>query len=249
MAKTEITKKSENPHEGHRERMRAKIENGFITSFTDVELLESLLFYVIKRSNTNVTAHNLLDKFGTLKDVFSADPEIIKSVDGVGETSAVFFAILSEINRRIASSSGTVEKRFSSVEQIGEYFIKKFKRITEEKVMLLLLDNKNAVIDCKTIENGTVSSSVLPLRDVAKEALLANGSIDLVWNGMTITDERLAEMEISVPYLANKQVAVVKKADAAKYGATKDEFFKYTADAVIIAEKGSAGEELVKPVE
>ena len=82
-----------------------------------------------------------------------------------------------------------------------------------------------------------------------KEALLANGSIDLVWNGMTITEERLAEMEISVPYLANKQVAIVKKADASKYGATKEEFFKNTADAVIIAEKGSAGEELVKPVE
>ena len=82
-----------------------------------------------------------------------------------------------------------------------------------------------------------------------KETLLANGSIDLVWNGMTITDERLANMEISVPYLANKQVAIVKKADAAKYGATKEEFFQKTADAIIIAEKGSAGEELVKPVE
>ena len=82
-----------------------------------------------------------------------------------------------------------------------------------------------------------------------KETLLANGSIDLVWNGMTITDERKASMEISVPYLANKQVAIVKKADAAKYGANKEEFFANTADAIIIVEKGSAGEELVKPVE
>ena len=82
-----------------------------------------------------------------------------------------------------------------------------------------------------------------------KEALLANGSIDLVWNGMTITDERLANMEISLPYLANKQVAIVKKADVEKYGATKEEFFQKTDDAIIIAEKGSAGEELVKPVE
>ena len=78
---------------------------------------------------------------------------------------------------------------------------------------------------------------------------LESSTIDVIWNGMTITDERLTEMEISVPYLANKQVAVVKKADAAKYGNTKDEFMKNTDDAVIIAEKGSAGEELVKPVE
>ncbi len=82
-----------------------------------------------------------------------------------------------------------------------------------------------------------------------KEALLANGSIDLVWNGMTITDERLANMEVSVPYLANKQVAIVKKADAAKYGANKEEFIEKTANAIIIVEKGSAGEELVQPVE
>ena len=83
-----------------------------------------------------------------------------------------------------------------------------------------------------------------------KEALLENGTIDLVWNGMTITEERETAMCISVPYLANKQVAVIKKADAAKYAATDAAGFAKTAqDAIIAVEKGSAGEELVKPVE
>ena len=83
-----------------------------------------------------------------------------------------------------------------------------------------------------------------------KEALLENGTIDLVWNGMTITPERSAEMCISIPYLANKQVAVIKKADAEKY-ASGDlaAFTKNAKDAIIIVEKGSAGEELVNPVE
>ena len=83
-----------------------------------------------------------------------------------------------------------------------------------------------------------------------KESMLENGSIDLVWNGMTITAEREAEMCISVPYLANKQVAVIKKADAEKYAATDAAGFATKAkDAVIIVEKGSAGEALVAPVE
>ena len=83
-----------------------------------------------------------------------------------------------------------------------------------------------------------------------KESMLENGSIDLVWNGMTITPEREAEMCISVPYLANKQVAVIKKADAEKYAAADAAGFATKAsDAIIIVEKGSAGEELVKPVE
>ena len=83
-----------------------------------------------------------------------------------------------------------------------------------------------------------------------KEAMLENGSIDLVWNGMTITEEREAQMCISIPYLANKQVAVIKKADAEKYAAADAAAFATAAkDAIIIVEKGSAGEELVKPVE
>ena len=83
-----------------------------------------------------------------------------------------------------------------------------------------------------------------------KESMLENGSIDLVWNGMTITAEREAEMCISVPYLANKQVAVIKKADAEKYAAADAAGFATKAkDAVIIVEKGSAGEALVNPVE
>ena len=83
-----------------------------------------------------------------------------------------------------------------------------------------------------------------------KESMLENGSIDLVWNGMTITPEREAEMCISVPYLANKQVAVIKKADAEKYAAADAAAFAAKAkDAIIILETGSAGEELVKPVQ
>lgn len=82
-----------------------------------------------------------------------------------------------------------------------------------------------------------------------KEALLENGTIDLVWNGMTITPEREAAMCISVPYLANKQVAIAAKADAEKYNKAYDEFVAATKDAIVIVEKGSAGEAQVLPEE
>ena len=73
-----------------------------------------------------------------------------------------------------------------------------------------------------------------------KEAKLADGTLDLVWNGMTITEQRSAEMCISVPYLYNKQVAVVMKADAGKY-TTVDSM----KDAIMTAEAGSAGETVI----
>ena len=45
----------------------------------------------------------------------------------------------------------------------------------------------------------------------AKETELAAKNIDCIWNGMTITDERLEAMSITIPYMANKQVMVVKE--------------------------------------
>ncbi len=74
----------------------------------------------------------------------------------------------------------------------------------------------------------------------SKEALLQSKSIDCIWNGMTITEERLANMEITIPYLNNKQVAVIRVADKDKY-TDKDSMSK----AIIAAEAGSAGEECV----
>lgn len=71
----------------------------------------------------------------------------------------------------------------------------------------------------------------------AKESLLEGGSIDCIWNGMTITPEREEAMAISIPYLNNKQVAVIRQADKDKY--TTVESMK---DAIMGAEAGSAGE-------
>lgn len=43
-----------------------------------------------------------------------------------------------------------------------------------------------------------------------KELELESGSIDLIWNGLTMTDERIESMEFTNPYLKNKQIIIVK---------------------------------------
>ncbi len=45
----------------------------------------------------------------------------------------------------------------------------------------------------------------------SKEIELNAKNIDCIWNGMTITEERAANMSISVPYMQNKQVMVARK--------------------------------------
>ena len=69
-----------------------------------------------------------------------------------------------------------------------------------------------------------------------KEAKLEAKTIDCIWNGMTITEERQEMMEVSIPYMNNKQVAIIRKADKDLYKSTDD-----MAEAIIGAEDGSAG--------
>ncbi|MBQ2840431.1 MAG: transporter substrate-binding domain-containing protein [Oscillospiraceae bacterium] len=71
----------------------------------------------------------------------------------------------------------------------------------------------------------------------SKEIELNAKNIDCIWNGMTITDERKANMEISDPYMQNRQVMVVKSENLEKYT-------EGVIGASVVAEAGSAGEEL-----
>ena len=112
------------------------------------------------------------------------------------------------------------------------------------------IDLAKAVVDyLNTTYSAEVEIEFIVIDWNSKETMLENGDIDLVWNGMTITEERSASMAISVPYLANKQVAIVKKSEAANYGTNLEEFKTKTADCVFIVEDGSAGDELVCPEE
>lgn len=66
---------------------------------------------------------------------------------------------------------------------------------------------------------------------------LESKAIDVIWNGMTITDEIKANTSVTIPYLKNKQVAVIRVEDKEKYKTTED-----MKDAIICAELGSAGQ-------
>ena len=72
----------------------------------------------------------------------------------------------------------------------------------------------------------------------AKVLELDGKTIDVVWNGMTLTDDVKAVMECSNPYFNNAQVVIVKADQAAKY---------QTADSLkqlnFSVENGSAGME------
>lgn len=75
----------------------------------------------------------------------------------------------------------------------------------------------------------------------AKETELSSKSIDCLWNGMCITEDRKEMWEVSTPYMYNTQ-AMVMKADKA------DEIMADVSGKKVVAEAGSTGEEKITGV-
>ena len=69
---------------------------------------------------------------------------------------------------------------------------------------------------------------------------LEGKTLDVVWNGMTLTDDVQAAMECSVPYFNNAQVVIVKKDVADQYQTAES-----IADLRFAVENGSAGQEVL----
>ena len=99
-----VTKDQSKLHNGHRERMRERVQNGGISTLADHELLEMLLYYTQPRRDTNETAHALIEECGSLSDVLEAPAERLCRAPLIGENSALYLNLLGELSRRYAMS-------------------------------------------------------------------------------------------------------------------------------------------------
>ena len=73
-----------NAHVGHRKRLRKSAQaDEELSALSDVELVELLLSFMIPQKDTNVIAHKLIDKFGSVAGVINAAPEELISVSHI----------------------------------------------------------------------------------------------------------------------------------------------------------------------
>lgn len=162
-------------HEGHRERLR----NKFLTSpdtLEDHELLELLLFYSIPRSNTNETAHALIDRFGSLRGVLDANASSLVGVKDVGKNTATFLRVISETLSRYERAGFDGAILLSSQAEFGDYMRSLFSGTENEMTFLLLFDNSKRLMLCEKISEGYSSGNSISLRDITFLAISNNAA-------------------------------------------------------------------------
>lgn len=160
-----------NPHDGHRKRLRERFIKNGLDNFEKHNILELLLFNSIPRQDTNEIAHRLIEEFGSFSGVFDAPVEELKKLDGIGENSAVLIKLIPAICKLYLDDKNIVGTLVRSTEESISFLLPKFIGETTELIYLLCLDNKSKVLGCPLLCRGDVTSVNFTPRKVIETAI------------------------------------------------------------------------------
>ena len=166
----------ESIHKGHRERLKQRFLEEGLDNFTDIQVLELLLFFAIPRSDTNPIAHTLLEHFGSLSRVLEADVEELKKVPGIKGHAATLLALVTDLCRYYQVNCTQQTEILTTLDACGNYLVPRFFGRTRETVFLLCLDAKCKVLCCKEIGEGSINAASISVRKVVETALAANAT-------------------------------------------------------------------------
>jgi len=160
---------------GHRGRVRDRVLKAGVEPLADYELLELLLFYSIERIDTKPLAKKLLERFGTLGDVFAAEPAQLREFE-IDQRTLVHFKALREAGRRLAERKVKDMPVLTNWQQLIDYCHAALAHEKTEQFRILFLDRKNVLIADEVQQRGTIDHTPVYPREVVKRALALNAA-------------------------------------------------------------------------
>lgn len=176
LRETDTTERKEqgSVHSGHRERIRERFAKEGLEGFSDYEVLELALFYANARGDTNETAHELIDQFGSLKTVLEARPEMLTQVRGVGDAAATLLSFVSQLSRRYLNDMGRELKQIANRQTAEMYCKSLIMGCRTERFHVICLSASCKVLGQRRISEGSLSEVNAYPRLVAETALNYN---------------------------------------------------------------------------
>ncbi len=167
----------ENLHKGHRKRLKKElITEKFPEGIADHRILENLLFYGIPRKDTNPIAHDLLNTFGSFHAVFEAEAEDLLQIKGMTENSVALIKLILPILRRYEDKKIDDKKVFESIEEIGEYLVKRHLGYREEVFIATTFTAEGTKISSEIVTKGDVNTVSVAMKSIVRISLRDNAS-------------------------------------------------------------------------
>ena len=143
-----------NLHNKHRNRLCTRFLTEKFDSWPPHNIMEYILFFVIPRKDTNEIAHLLLEKFGTVGEIFMASTEELVKVPGIGKKTAKFLTSFPQLIDDYLVSFGEIVEEFKSYREVLG-FIDNFAKIHAHinSTYLFLFHTEYELVNIKQLTN------------------------------------------------------------------------------------------------
>lgn len=137
----------------------------------DYELLELLLGYALPRRDTKPLAKELLQRFGSLKGVFTARAEELREIEGFGPGLELFWGVWQEFGARLQEAPLRTRETLCTPEAVADMACSRLGHEPVESFWAAMVDNKNRLISFVQVSQGTVDQAAVYSREVLALAL------------------------------------------------------------------------------
>jgi DNA repair protein RadC len=168
---------------GHRSRLKEKFLKNGSESFQNYELIELLLTYAIPRADVKPLAKDLLNHFKSIRSLFLAEPQSLKQIKGLGESTIILMRATYEICARISKETIANEVLLNTPEKVINYCKIRMSGLQYEQFRVIFLNRKSKLISDEVLQNGTIDKAVIFPRELVKRALeVGAGAMILIHN-------------------------------------------------------------------
>ena len=171
----EKTTKDKSPseiHKDHRTRRKTSFLKSGLSSFSDIEKLEFILFYAISRKDTNPIAHRLLDTFGSFRNVMEAPIDALAKIDGMGMHSAILINLIHQTFNAYTSSNNLTS--INKVSEAKKYISNALQGLAHEVFILVCLNENGKIIQTKTLTSESSQKVDISIKTLTKTAINCN---------------------------------------------------------------------------
>jgi len=181
---------------GHRKRVRAKFLASLGKELHEYELLEILLFSAFPRQDTKPLAKKLLAKFGSVASIISADIEMLKNLDGVGEAAIVNIKIISEIINRVLKNRAKIRPVLDNWQSVVNHAIAALADLNYEVFRVLFLNKNFELIEDELLGIGENDHVQISIKSLVKKSLLLHSSSIILMHNHPTSDLRASASDV-----------------------------------------------------
>ncbi|CAB9540099.1 UPF0758 family protein [Bathymodiolus brooksi thiotrophic gill symbiont] len=191
------------------DRPREKLIKFGEDSLSDAELLAIFLRTGIKGKSAVVLAQDLLDQFGSLHNLLNANEEEFCKGKGLGPAKYANLRGVMAMAKRYFESGMNKGDTFTRPEQIASYLHLHIGNSHRETFAMLLLDQKNHLIELVELFIGTLNKASVHPREVVKAVLNHNAAAVILAHNHPSGDPTPSQSDINITHKIKEALALI----------------------------------------